>query len=502
MARAEEEDTAGEQATAACRARGGGTRLTSKLVALTLLFVVVAEILVFVPTIAHFRINRLQEAIRRADLVVLALSGTSDLDRGVQNRLLAEMKASVISVRQGNVRRLVANSETPPARIDAVVDLDRPDVLQWSAAAIDTLFDDQEDTLRVLGAPGPNGEVIDLVMSSTPIRAATVRFATNVLWVSVGLLAIVSTVVFFVLRHMFLRPLGRMTRAMVHFAENPEDPDRIIRPSLRDDEIGDAERGLAELQAQVAGSLGQKKHLADLGVAVSKINHDLRNMLAAAQLVTDRLIAIPDSTVQRFVPKLVATLDRAIGYSRAVLEYGRTGEAPPARRLVSVRRLAEDVGEMLGLCREGEDCCDECGIRYLIDVDRALEIDADPDHIFRVLLNLVRNARQALEADDDPAVVRRIVVSGRREGTVVTLAVHDTGPGVPARARENLFRPFQGGVRKGGTGLGLAICAELVRAHGGTIELAAGGAGATFEIAIADRVIDLAHVDRRRRSPS
>ena len=475
-------------------------RLSTKLVALTALFVVVAEILVFVPSIAHFRINRLQEATRRAELVVLALSGGADLDRHLQDHLLAEMNASVISVRQGNMRRLVAEAETPPSHIDRVIDLDRPDAWAWSIAALDMLVDREERTLRVTRVREPNGEILDLVMSSTPIRQALLGFAGNLLSISIGLLATIAVTVFFVLRHMFLKPLADMTRSMRRFAENPEDPDRILRPGSRGDELGDAERRLAELQQQVAGSLAQKQHLADLGVAVSKINHDLRNMLAAAQLVTDRLSAIPDGTVQRFVPKLVATLDRAIGYSRAVLDYGKTGEAPPARRLVALRRLVEDVGEMLGLTRDAGEDGGEGGIRFEIDVDKALEIDADPDHLFRVLLNLVRNAAQALEADADPAIVRRITVRARRSGTVVSLQVSDTGPGVPARARDKLFRPFEGGVRRGGIGLGLAICAELVRAHGGTIELLDGVPGATFEITIADRVVDLASVERRRQT--
>lgn len=491
-------ETRGEKAAEATGGRRR-LRLSTRLVALTALFVVVAEILVFVPSIAHFRINRLQEATRRADLVVLALSNSPDVGRALQNRLLEEMNASVISVRQGNMRRLVAISEDGPPKVDRAIDLGRPNPWKWSMAALDMLWDGSDETIRVQGAPDAKGETIDLVMSSAPIRAAVVRFAWNLLGISVAMLAVVAIVVFLILRHMFLAPLGRLTGAMATFEADPEDPNRIIRPSGRGDEIGDAERRLASLQTELAGSLAQKRHLADLGLAVSKINHDLRNMLASAQLITDRLTAIPDQTVQRFAPKLVATLDRAITYSRAVLDYGKTGEAPPVRRLISLARLVEDVGEMCG-AREGADggtVLDD-GIRFANEVPPGLEIDADSDQLFRVLLNLVRNARQALEGDADPALVRRIEVSAERHGTVVSIRVHDTGPGVPMRARENLFRPFQGGVRRGGTGLGLAICAELVRAHGGTIELIDGGPGATFEVTIADRVIDLSRHDRRR----
>lgn len=480
-------------------ARTGGrdVTLSTKLIALTALFVFAAEILVFLPSIAHFRVNRMQEMIQRAELVALSLENTPDVGRALQDRLLASMGAQAIAVRSGTMRRLVAMAEKP-GEIGEVVDLATIEPFTPIAGVIEMMAAGDGRTVRLVGAPNEEGAIVDLVIDETPIRQATLRFAGRLLAISAAVLLVVAVLLFFGLRRLFLEPLDRLSTAMAEFAADPENPARIIRPSGRSDEMGAAEARLAELQTELAGSLAQKKHLADLGVAVSKINHDLRNMLASAQLITDRLSSIPDGTVQRFVPKLVGTLDRAIGYSRAVLDYGRTGEAPPERRLVALRRLVEDVGDMLGR-REGPEGARLDGdIGFEIDIAAALEVDADPDQLFRVLLNLVRNATQAFEADTDPSLVRRITVAATRQGAVVAIRVADTGPGVPAKARENLFRPFQGGFRRGGTGLGLAICAELVRAHGGTIELVERGPGATFAVTIPDRVIDLASVDRRR----
>lgn len=474
-----------------------GARLSTRLLVLTMIFVVFAEILVFLPSIAHFRINRIDETIRRADLVVLALGPGRDIDRDLQDGLLAALDASAVSVRSGEMRRLVAMAEQP-TRIDLVVDTTRVDPWASIVDVVDMLFAGDGRRLRILGPPNDKGQVVDLVVSETPIRAATLAFAGRLLVLSAVLLGIVAALVFLGLRRLILVPLRRIARSMVDFAADPESPERIIRPSGRRDEIGETERRLAEMQTELAGSLAQKKHLADLGVAVSKINHDLRNMLASAQLITDRLSAIPDATVQRFAPKLVATLDRAIAYSRAVLDYGKTGEAPPERRLISIARLVGDVAELLGARDAGQGFVLDDGIRLEIAVADDLEIDADPDQIFRVLLNLTRNAMQAMEGDHDPSLVRRVTVSAERQGAVVVLRVADTGPGVPARAKENLFRPFQGGFRRGGTGLGLAICAELVRAHGGTIDLLDTGPGATFEVTVPDRVIDLTDFGRRR----
>ena len=105
---------------------------------------------------------------------------------------------------------------------------------------------------------------------------------------------------------------------------------------------------------------------------------------------------------------------------------------------------------------------------------------ADPEQMFRVLSNLTRNACQALLATGQAGSVE---ISARDEEDACVIRVIDTGPGLPQRARDNLFAAFQGGARKGGTGLGLVISAELVRGHGGRLELVrTGNEGTEFRI--------------------
>jgi len=116
-----------------------------------------------------------------------------------------------------------------------------------------------------------------------------------------------------------------------------------------------------------------------------------------------------------------------------------------------------------------------------------------------VLLNLVRNAAQALETlPQGEGSVLQIRLTGRREGAVTIIEVSDTGPGVPAQAREHLFEAFQSSGRTGGSGLGLAIAAELVRAHDGEIHLIEGTIGATFRIVIPDRPVQLMSIRSER----
>ena len=270
----------------------------------------------------------------------------------------------------------------------------------------------------------------------------------------------------------------RIARSMLRFSQNPEDASRIIVPSPRRDEIGTAERELAHMQGELTQTLQQKSRLAALGLAVSKINHDLRNMLANAQLISDRLSSLSDPAVQRFAPKLIASLDRAINLADSTLKFGRAEEAPPRRELMPLRPLVEEVGDGLGLPREG-------AIDWSVDVDTSLRVDADRDQLFRVLSNLTRNAMQAIEQQDN--VGGHIRVAALREGLRVTIEISDDGPGVPEKARAHLFQAFQGSARKGGTGLGLAVAQELINAHGGLIRLRDTSKGATFELEIPDR---------------
>ncbi len=197
--------------------------------------------------------------------------------------------------------------------------------------------------------------------------------------------------VYLALHYMFVRPMRRVTGNMMAFRADPENPDRIIAPSARADEIGIAERELATMQSELASMLHQKSRLAALGLAVSKINHDLRNLLASAQLFSDRLANLPDPTVQRFAPKLMRALERAIAFCQSTLSYGRVQEPPPERRQILLEPLVEEVHETLNL---GPDA----PVRWISAVERGLIVEADYDQLFRILLNLARNAVQAMES--------------------------------------------------------------------------------------------------------
>jgi signal transduction histidine kinase len=328
-------------------------------------------------------------------------------------------------------------------------------------------------------------DFIEIAMDEAPLKAAMREYSENIVLVSLFISAIVAICAALAIHVMVLRPVRRLTSNLMAFAERPEDASRIIVPSRRTHEIGQAEKALAMMESALARELNEKKHLAALGLAVAKISHELRNMLASAQLLSDRLADLPDPLARRLAPKLINTLDRAIRFCQATLAYGRAVEEAPKLERISLHKLAAEAIDG-AVPRQSR-------IQVLNDVPRDMQITADKEQIFRVLLNLCRNSAEALEGARDtlqqPAQIR---VSAHHERGNVLIHVADNGPGLPPTARQRLFEPFRGSVRAGGSGLGLAIAADIVRAHGGQIRLLDKGDGcdlngAVFELSLPER---------------
>jgi signal transduction histidine kinase len=335
--------------------------------------------------------------------------------------------------------------------------------------------------MRVLGLVGPRfDDVIEVVMPEEPLQRAMWRYGTEIFWLSLFVALTTAAIVYVAISQLLVKPIRKLSRNIVDYSADPEDASRVVVPSGRSDEIGRAEEELAQMQRQLSQLLKQKSRLAQLGLAVSKINHDLRNMLATAQLISDRLTDSADPTVQRVAPKLIASLDRAINFCNETLRFGRTEETIQKREVFVLRPLIEDVAETLDLARDGK-------IAFVLAVDPKLLIDADREHMFRIFSNLCRNAVQAIESRDDGPAGGQIELRGWRERETVVVVISDNGPGIPLRARDKLFQPFQGSTRRGGTGLGLPISAELVQAHGGSLRLVETVVGAAFELRIPDR---------------
>lgn len=460
--------------------------LSGRLLLLTVAFIVLAEVLIFAPSIANMRVRWLSDRLNIAAAAAIVADGfpQQDLTRALQDETLLATGTKAIVLRRHDAARLVAVADIPP-KVDAQYDLSAVEPVSAICAALDTLFFGGDRIIRAYGPLGDSGTTIEVVLTDKALRKAMLSYAWTVFLLTTVLSAITGGLIFLTINRMLVRPIRRMTGNMRDFAADPSDPTRILEPSGGQDELAVAAVHLAEMQRALQGTLKEQKNLADLGLAVSKINHDMRNILSSAQLMSDRLADVDDPVVKRFAPKLLRTIDRAVGYTTDVLSYGRMQEPAPRRRFVPLAPLVADVSEMLSIDPVS-------AIDFVMEVDAGLEVDADSEQLFRVIHNLCRNAVEALTQHPGRGH-GCLTVSAVRTGSVVSITVDDTGPGMPPKARENLFAAFRGSARSGGTGLGLAIARELVLAHGGTIALVEKATdGTQFRIELPDRPVPLA----------
>jgi signal transduction histidine kinase len=385
-----------------------------------------------------------------------------------------------VILRGGGQHELFLVGPEPPT-IEAVYDAGQTDLISQTRDVIRCLFAPNDRIIRIDAETGlGEGMSIVVIAEEGPIRAALFAFSTNVLVLSVFISLLTGLLVFVSLYSFIVRPMQRITAAMTAFRANPEDPTRILHPSSRKDEIGTAERELSTMQHELYGFLQQKTRLAALGLAVAKIQHDLRNILSSAQIASDRLATIEDPVVKRVTPRLVDALDRAVALATNTLRFGKAEERTPQRTHFALAQLIEEAAA--SALPEGG------GVIFDNRVPQRLHIDADSEQMFRVFLNIFSNAREALDSMDASLREKRITVEASRSNGVVTVDIADTGPGIPKAIRERLFQPFAGTTRPGGSGLGLAISRELLQAHGGDVVLVStGDAGTRFRLIIPDR---------------
>jgi signal transduction histidine kinase len=382
----------------------------------------------------------------------------------LERELLDSARVYLIALRRPDGVKLRLGMAPAPA-IALHIDLRQQELLPLIGDAFATLNQASNRVLRVVGvSPRHPQAIVEVVMDEAPMRAAMLDYSRRILALSIVISLTTAAMVFLSLQWLIVRPIRRMIASMTAFRDDPTDASRLMLPGGSADEIGAAQRELARMQQALRAALHQKTRLAALGTAVTKINHDLRNMLATARLVSDRLTASDDPQVRGSAPRLVAALDRAVALCTDVLHFA--GEGPPAtqRRPFELRALVEEVGEALPARAERET-------EWIVEVPAGLSLEADREQIFRLLANLGQNAFQA--------GATRVAVTAHR-GAEVVIEVADNGPGLPPRARDRLFQPFSGSARPGGTGLGLAIAQELAAAHGGAIALMRSEASGTI----------------------
>ena len=450
--------------------------LSGRFLLLTVAFVMLAEVMIFVPSMARFRADFLLVRLKEAQIASLAQLAAPDMvSPELEAELLKNAEVYNVVLRRDQVRQLVLSSPIP-SPIAATYDLREAGPWELIRDAATALFEKDNDVIRVIGFPVQDGGIlIEVTLQSGPLRTAMLQYGYRILSISALISAVTAVMLFAAVRRLMVLPIRRVVRHMQAYAQAPEDARRVIEPTASVTELRVAEEALQSMQTQLTGALRQKERLAQLGGAVAKIAHDLRNILTTAQLFADRIEGSADPAVARAAPKLVNSITRAVNLCESTLAFGKAEEAPPRLTRFALRPWLEELVEGEGLGATGPVAC-------LIDVTPGLTLRADSEQLHRVLSNLVRNARQAIEATGQDGTIE---LSGGETDEAWWIRVGDSGPGLPAKAKEHLFAAFQGGARAGGTGLGLAIAAELVRGHGGRLELARSDAqGTEFVISL------------------
>ena len=450
--------------------------LSARLLVLTVVFAALGGALAIPPALAAYEKQWLLDRVRAAELASLAAEVAPDrvVSDQLKTQLLAGAGVEIVSVSNDGVRRLVFASARP-AQTPYLVDLRNKAPGLGLFAPFQTLLG-SGNRVRVMAEPRfRRADFIEFVATDTELKKALSSYLWRLVAIVAGVSALAGVIVYFALNLFLVRPMQRITFAMERFRADPEDPDAQIQLSGRRDEIGRAEAELDRMQADLRVALNSRARLAALGEAVAKINHDLKNMLTSAQLASERLAASKDPKVSQALPRLERALDRAVKLAADVLVYGKTQEAAPEAQSV---RLGEALQEAAAEARLAD-----AGVRLVSRVPAAERVLADPDQLHRILVNLLRNARQAIEHQEGREGGGRVEVSVEALSGASLIRIADNGPGVPERIRERLFQPFAGSGRPDSTGLGLAIAKELAHGHGGDLALSVTGAqGTVFEL--------------------
>ncbi|MEQ9504975.1 MAG: HAMP domain-containing sensor histidine kinase [Hyphomonas sp.] len=446
--------------------------LSARLFALTLGAILLTEFLIFIPSVSGLRAQWLQERVAAARIASLALEAAPmrEVSDELSESLL--MKAEVLAVAEleDEMRFQLLPPAAPIEGPVRTVDLRNSTAMGRSFAALSEYFAPKGEILIVTAEGPAEGRVLEIVLPQAPLRATLVSFAWSAAGLSLIIALVAAVFIYAVLDALVVRPMKRVTISVEQFSRDPGSWTRRLSPTSRRDEIGRAQNALSGMEEAVADAFRQRAHLAELGSAVAKINHDLRNSLASAQLVSDVLSKSEDPRVKRAAPRLERALERAIELATATLDYGKAGPRQAKLQPVSLRTV---------LLEAADEALNGGGISLEAEVPPQLVIQSDPDHLHRIASNLLRNAAEAMTQAASPDPCIRITLEPG------ALVFHDNGPGLPATARENLFKPFAGSSRTNGTGLGLVIAHELADALGGELSLLeTGETGTAFRLAL------------------
>lgn len=442
--------------------------LRSRLLVLTILFVMAVAVLVYLPSIATFRQEFLEKRLQNAEIAALALeeAPNNSVSPELEERLLD--RAGVISVvwRQ-ETKSYILGFSVMPDEVDATFDLRQPSLGTLIADAFGVLEADGARAIRVVGDPmAPGTRLFEITMDEGELYEELSNYSHKILALSIVISLFIGMLVYLSLHWLLVRPMRRVKDSIVAFRRKPEAVTKMKATTVRPDEIGLIERELCRMQEEIRQSLHQKSRLASLGEAVAKINHDLRNILATAQLATDSLQRVENPHVQKVSRRLMTAVSKAVALCENTLRHGKADDPAPEKETIGLAEMLTDVGLSLGLIEQDDFTFD-------VQISEDITVFADPEQMHRVFLNLCRNAAEV--QGDTGSIILSCTVDPDK---TCHITVADKGPGIPEAMRPSLFKAFAS-ARAGGTGLGLATARDIVLAHGGQIGLVSTGEDGT-----------------------
>ncbi len=453
--------------------------LRGRLLLLTTGFVLFAILMAYPVLAAGFRTTWLLQRGQAAQIAALAVEAAPDgrVSEELSRQLLASAQVVSVAVQAKDFRGEILPPSVDIGRDLIPIDMRSQSLIDGVVGVFDHMLAPRGRFLRVIIEPAlTQDETMEVIVPEAALKQALIAFSRTLLVFSVLVAVAVGGLVYFAIYRLVVRPMDRLTDGIVRFAIAPEGADIDPAPG-GSDEIRRANAALQSMQKTVSAAFRQRKRLAELGEAVAKINHDLRNSLAAAQIVSEGLAQSEDPRVKRAAPRLERAIQRAVNLAEATLSHARAEPSEPNLAPVNLVTLMEEAA-IEGLAGCGE-------VAWRLEAPASVNAMADADHVHRIVANLVRNAGRAISDQKVRTEPGRITVRIFRDGASAVVEITDNGPGIPANLVKGLFRPFAGSASRGGAGLGLAIARELARGMKGELELASNGeCGAAFRLRV------------------
>ena len=454
-------------------------RLSGKLLLMTIGFVMLAELVIFIPSAATYRQDWLQERADQAALLAQAFKGEPNFEAGeiLTSQFMEQTDVIMMSAKREGTSVFMLGH--PPDDGDiSLIDMREKNKqnLPRFRDAFGSFFGGKEGHLRVIyDSPVKGQDALELLIPKVKLRTALREYFKNIFWLSLAIAIITGSLIYLAMLFLIIRPIVNLANDLSQFREEPLKRRRDKPISARKDEIGQLEREFHEMKKGVRASLKQRERLATLGMAVAKINHDLRNVLASASLVSDRLASDQDERISKMGGRLTRAIDRGVKLTGELLNFSQSNrEGPEIQPMKISLLLGEAASDTLGNYATGPR-----KVSFINDVASDVTVLADPDHAYRIFQNIFRNAAQAMAAMPDDNAIRTLSVEAESNGEEVIIRVIDTGPGLPEKAKNNLFKAFASSTGRGNTGLGLTISRELAQDLGGDLVLGSTGANGT-----------------------